>query len=201
MELYISPTSPYARKAWMMVLEKGLAEQVEIKPVNPWESPPELTVKNPLSQVPVLAIGSDQYVYDSRVICAYLDSLGEGPQLVPQEGMERMAVLRMEALADGMSDVAVNVFFARKGNGDNPDTPAIERQLGKIDAVLRVMQDELPQFEGKLNLGTIAYGAALGYLDLRYRELEWRKRVPELANWFKTMEQRPAMMITIPPGV
>ena len=152
MQLYISPTSPYARKAWMVVLEKGLKDEVEIIRVNPWGSPTELTSKNPLSQVPVLAIERDQSVYDSRVICAYLDSLRDEPPLLPEAAMERMAVLRMESLADGMSDVAVATFFARKDNGDNPDTPAIERQLGKIAAALKVMEGEVPNFEGKLSI-------------------------------------------------
>ena len=140
MQLYISPTSPYARKAWMVLLEKGLKDEVEITPIVPWGSPLELTSKNPLSQVPVLVIDQDQYIYDSRVICAYLDALSTEPALVPQSGMEKIAVLRMEALADGMCDVAVGVFFARKDNGNNPDTPAILRQLGKIDAVLKTME-------------------------------------------------------------
>ena len=200
MQLYISPTSPYARKAWMVVLEKGLKDKVEIVPVNPWGSPPELTSKNPLSQVPVLFIGPEQAFYDSRVICAYLDGVKDEPALVPQAGMERMAVLRMEALADGMSDVAVATFFARKDNGDNPDTPEIERQLGKIAAALKVMEGEVSNFEGKLNLGTIAYSASLAYLDLRYSELQWRQQVPRLAAWFETIAERPAMLTTAPPA-
>ena len=198
MQLYISKTSPYARKAWMVVLEKGLAAQVEIKPLNPWESPPELTQKNPLSQVPVLVLENGEFIYDSRVICAYLDGLSEEPALVPDSGFDRIGVLRMEALADGMCDTAVGVFFARKDNGDNPDTPAIERQIGKIFAVLETMENEVPNFDGKLNLGTISYAAALSYLDLRYGELEWRGRVPTLAKWFEIIAQRPAMLTTAP---
>ncbi len=200
MQLYISPTSPYARKAWMVVLEKGLKDDVEIISINPWGSPPELTSKNPLSQVPVLVIGPDQALYDSRVICAYLDSLSEEPPLIPQRGMKRIIVLRMEALADGMCDVAVATFFARKDNGDNPDTPAIVRQLGKIEAALKVMEAEMPLFEGKLNLGTIACSASLAYLDLRYGELQWRQKVPKLAAWFEVIAQRPAMITTAPPA-
>ncbi len=200
MQLYISPTSPYARKAWMVVLEKGLQDEVEIIPVNPWGSPPELTSKNPLSQVPVLVTEPDQAIYDSRVICAYLDSVRDEPQLIPRTAMERISVLRMEALADGMSDVAVGVFLARKDNGDNPDTPAIERQLGKIKAALKVMESEVPNFEGKFDLGTIAYSASLSYLDLRYGELQWRQQVPILAAWFETIAQRPAMSTTAPPA-
>ncbi len=200
MQLYISPTSPYARKTWMMMLEKGLAEEVEIIAVNPWQSPPELTSKNPLSQVPVLAISPDQCLYDSRVICTYLDGLRREPALIPPNGMERVVILRREALADGMSDVAVATFFARKDNGDNPDTPAIKRQLGKIEAALKVMESEVPLFDGQLDLGTIAYGASLAYLDLRYGALQWRDKAPALATWFATIAQRPAMVTTAPPA-
>ena len=198
MQLYISPTSPYARKARMVVLEKGLAGRVQITPLNPWESPAELTEKNPLSQVPVLLLENGEVIYDSRVICAYLDQLNEDPQLIPSGGFERIAVLRMEALADGMTDAAVNAFFARKDNGEQPDTPAIERQINKIIGALTVMQNGLPHYQQQLHLGTIAYGAALAYLDLRYGDLVWRERVPELAEWYETINQRPAMVATVP---
>ncbi|MCF6200115.1 MAG: glutathione S-transferase N-terminal domain-containing protein [Hyphomicrobiaceae bacterium] len=198
MQLYISPTSPYARKAHIMVLEKGLAEKVRITPLNPWESPPELVDKNPLSQVPVLLLEDGEILYDSRVICAFLDEQGTGPQLIPSQGLQRIRVLRMEALGDGMTDAAVNAFFGRKDNGDNPDTRAITRQLNKIIAALDVMQDGLADFEGQFHLGTIAYGAALSYLDLRYGDLQWRGRVPELGKWFDELDKRPSMVATVP---
>ncbi len=198
MQLYISPTSPYARKARIVVLEKGLAEQVQITPVNPWESPVELTARNPLSQVPVLVLDNGETLYDSRVICAYLDELNTTPRLVPAGGFERILVMRMEALADGMTDTAVNVLLARRDNEGKPDTPAIERQLGKILAALRVMEEGVSGLSGQFNLGTIAYGTALSYLDLRYGELEWRARAPELAKWFKDVDNRPVMIETRP---
>lgn len=198
MQLYISLTSPYARKVRMVVIEKGLADQVQIKPINPWINPVELVEKNPLSQVPVLVLENDEIIYDSRVICDYFDHLSPEPLLIPTSGFERTRVLCMEALADGMTDAAINAFFGRKDNGDNPDTPAIERQINKILDALKVMQDELPRFEGQFHLGTIAYGAALSYLDLRYSELEWRTRVPALAKWFEAVDKRPAMVATVP---
>ncbi len=198
MQLYISSTSPYARKARIMVLEKGLADKVNITPLNPWESPAELVEKNPLSQVPVLLLDDGEVIYDSRVICAFLDEQGAGPQLVPAKGMERIRVLRMEALGDGMTDAAVNAFFARKDNGDNPDTPAITRQLDKIIAALIVMQDGLAGYKDDFHLGTIAYGVALSYLDLRYGDLQWRGRVPELGQWFDGLDKHPSMVATVP---
>ena len=198
MQLFISPTSPYARKAQLVVMEKGLADQVEIKPVIPWDNPLELTVNNPLSQVPVLVLDNGESLFDSRVICAYLDQLVDEPQLIPPSGFERIRVLRMEALADGMTDAAVATFFARRDNGDNLDTPAIERQINKIYAALDLMQKGLGDFAGQHNLGTIACGAALSYLDLRYGELEWRKRVPQLAGWFEDIDKHPAMIATAP---
>lgn len=198
MQLYISLTSPFARKVRMVALEKGLADQIQITPINPWESPPELTSKNPLSQVPVLVLDNGEILYDSRVICAYLDQLNSDPLLIPSGGFERIAVLRMEALADGMIDAAINAFFARNDNGDNPDTPAIERQINKMTDALKVMEEGLPDYEDQLNLGTIAYAAALAYLDLRYGDLDWRSRAPRLAVWFDDYDKRPAMVETVP---
>ncbi len=200
MQLYISPTSPYARKAHIMVLEKGLASKVKITPLIPWDNPPELVEKNPLSQVPVLLLKSGQALFDSRVICAFLDEAGEGAQLIPAQGMARINVLRWEALADGMTDAAVNAFFGRKENCENPDTPAITRQINKITGALEVMQNGLADLQGQFNLGTIACGAALGYLDLRYGDLAWRGRVPELGEWFDALDKRPSMVATVPVG-
>ncbi len=200
MQLYISPTSPYARKARIMVLEKGLVSKVEITPLIPWDNPPELVEKNPLSQVPVLLLESGEAIFDSRVICAFLDETGDGPELIPAQGMARIHVLRWEALADGMTDAAVNAFFGRKENGDNPDTPAITRQINKITAALGVMQDGLADLQGQFNLGTIACGTALAYLDLRYEDLGWRGRVPELGEWFDELNKRPSMVATVPVG-
>ena len=198
MQLYVSLTSPYARKVRIVVIEKGLSERVEITPVNPWENPAELVEKNPLSQVPVLVLDDGEVVFDSRVICACLDQLSAQPQLIPLTAPERIRVMRMEALADGMTDAAVGTFVARKQRGDQPDTPEMTRQIDKILAALVVMQNGLADDRGQLSVGTIAYGTALSYLDLRYGELNWRTRVPDLARWFEEQDRRPAMRETIP---
>ncbi len=198
MQLYISPTSPYARKARIVVLEKGLADEVRIIPINPWEDPSELRAVNPLGQVPVLVTDDQTVLFDSRVICQFLVMANNNPPLPGQEGWERINVLRWEALADGMTDAAVNAFLGRKSNGGEPDTPAIKRQLDKIRAALEVMQDGLPDLERPLNLGTIACGTALGYLDLRFSDLSWREQVPRLGEWFDEYAKRPAMVETKP---
>ncbi len=198
MKLYISLTSPFAHKVRMVVLEKGLAGKVDNVPVIPWDNPPGLVDKNPLGQVPVLVLDDGEAVFDSRVICAYLDQLASEPQLLPASGFDRTRVMRMEALADGMTDAAVAVFVARKANAEEPDTPQIERQLGKITDSLDVMQTGLPSFERELNLGKIAYAATLAYLDFRFDELNWRSRVPQLAGWFGTFAAWPSMIETVP---
>ena len=198
MQLYISLTSPYARKARMVALEKGLGDLVQIKAINLRDNPVDLWELNPLREIPTLRLESGEVLYDSRVICAYFEQLNDQPQLIPSQGIERFRILRLEALADGMTDAAVGALFARIDNGDQPDTPGIKRKIAKIPAVLKVMQDSVADFEGQLNLGTIACGAALGYLDLRYDDLQWRSLVPDLAGWFEEFAKRPAMIKTVP---
>ena len=122
MKLFVSGTSPFARKALMVVIEKGLNDRIEIEQVNPWTNPPQLVSHNPLSQIPTLVLEDGEALYDSRVICAYFDELAE-PRLLPAGGRGRAHVLRMEALADGITDAAVMVRMARVANPGVPDNP------------------------------------------------------------------------------
>lgn len=198
MRLLISLTSPFARKARMCVIEKGLSDKVATEVVNPWQDPPHLAAANPLCQVPTLLLDDGTAFFDSRVVCACLDTLGTAPRLLPEAAAERLRVLRLEALADGMTDAAVKVRLARVAEPGQSDSVQSVRQLAKIDAALKVMQQDAGAFGSELHLGQIAFGAALGYLDFRFPDLDWRARVPQLAVWYAAFSQRPSMSATTP---
>jgi glutathione S-transferase len=198
MKLLISLTSPFARKARVTLIEKGLADQIASEVVNPWQSPAALTAANPLSQVPTLMLDDGSAFYDSRVICAFLDTLAVSPQLVPSGPAARIAALRMEALADGMTDAAVMVRMARVAAPGEPDNPPIARQLGKVEACLAAMELDATGFGTDLSLAQIAFACALGYLDFRFPAMGWRDRAPQLAAWYAGFAERASMKATAP---
>lgn len=200
MKLYTSPTSPYSRKIKMMIYEKGIADFVEQIQVAPYEDPEELIRLNPLGKVPSLHLDGDVVLYDSRVIAGFIDRVSPEPVLIPVEGPKRWAVLRLEALADGMMDEALNIFFRRRDEDGEPAAKSIRRSIEKIERTLPVAVSELENLEGEnLNLGLLALASALGYLDLRISEIDWRLLTPPLKNWFEAFSTRPSFIKTAPP--
>ncbi|WP_269584796.1 glutathione S-transferase N-terminal domain-containing protein [Roseibium sp. Sym1] len=197
MTLYFANTSPYARKARMVVLEKGLEASVEMVFQNPFEDSPALKSANPLGKVPALVTGEGTAIYDSPVICAYLDSLPGERQLIP-EGTTRWKVLTAEALADGILDAAFAIVMERRRDATQQSPMWLDRWQAGILRPAAVIEADLTAFEGPLSLAQIALGAALGYLDFRLPDIDWRPGHPQLAAWFETFSERPAMRATDP---
>ena len=199
MQLVYSETSPYARKVRMLVLEKGLGERVQLVVANPLEDPPELLAANPLSKVPALLVEPGFALFDSPLLCAYLDSLAE-PALVPAAGRARWQALRLEALADGVVDAAV----ASVMEGRRPETQRSPEWLARwTAAILRgveALESESDLLRGPFGLAAIATAAALGYLDFRLPAIDWRARAPRLADWRVEVGQRESFRLTAPPG-
>ncbi len=198
MKLFCSLTSPYARKVRVVAREKGLSGRIVESLCVPQESA-ELRRDNPLGKVPALVLDDGFALYDSPVICAYLDSLAPQPRLIPADGRERWQVLRAEALADGVLDAAVACMMeARRPDGER-SPGAVEHWRGQITRALAEMDEQLPELPDGLNLGQIAFGCALGYLDLRHADLRWRDRHPGLSLWFERIAARPSMVETVAP--
>jgi len=198
MKLFYSPTSPYARKCRAAAIEKGLESRIEFLTVSPMANPPELLAANPLAKVPALVLADGRCIVDSRVICQFIDSLSAAAILVPRTTDERHETLTREALADGISDAAFNRTMERLRPEPqrSPDwtarwTNAIRRAVAHFNAHV----PDRPQPD----LGDIALACALGYLDLRHGDLNWRKEAPELARWFETFSARPSIAQTAPP--
>lgn len=198
-----SATSPYVRKVRVLLLETGLEDRVELidTQVTPTNPNAELNVDNPIGKVPVLLTENGMALYDSPVICEYLDSLHSGTKMFPVNGVSRWLALRRQALGDGLLDAAI------LGRYESTLRPAaklwqdwLDAQIGKIDRSLDAMEAEALQLEGVINIGTITIACALGYLDFRYSEMNWRSKRPALTAWFDDFSRRPSMAATVAPN-
>lgn len=197
MKLYYFPTSPYARKVVACAIAREIDRQVEIVRTDPHESPAMLLAANPLSKVPCLVTDDGVALFDSPVICEYLDSLEGAMPLFPRSGGARWKALRLQALADGILDAAL----LRRGESRRPQDAARQAVIARQTAAMQRGLDELerePPNKG-LDIGTISAACALGYLDLRFAEDDWRAHRPLLAAWFAAISEEPALARTVPP--
>ena len=198
MKLFYSPTSPYVRKVRMVIIEKSLDHLIEADQRSPYDIEDDLVAANPLSKVPALVREDGLALFDSPVICEYLDCLSDTPKLLPSSGDARWMVLRMIALADGMTDAAYNARMESVRADGEKSANAIAGQREKImRGVAALNASELPGAD-VVDLGTIALSASLGYVDLRHDDLNWRQGHDNLAAWMETAAQRPAFQATIP---
>jgi glutathione S-transferase len=197
-KLFHSASSPFVRKVMACAIARELAERIELIPTDPHQSPAALIAANPLSKVPCMVTADGVALYDSPVICEYLDALDGTLPLFPRAGGLRWIALKQQALADGMMDAAV----LRRGLGLLPPEAAraasMERQKAAVDRGLDALEAEVPH--PTVDIGSIAVGCALGYLDFRYRHEPWRPAHPHLAAWFAAFRLNPCMAQTEPLG-
>lgn len=198
MTLFYSVTSPFARKVRIIAREKNLTGLITETLANPMENPAALLSANPLGKIPALLRDDGMTLYDSPVICAYLDSISNGPRLIPADGEPRWLVLRAEALADGLLDAAVSCMFETRRPSNEQSPAAIVRWKEQIRRAVLEMDKQLALLPTDLNLGQIAFACALGYLDLRHADIAWRAAAPALAEWFAAFEQRDSLRDTRP---
>lgn len=198
MRLRYSTTSPYVRKVTSTAHELGLFDRLELVPTNAWDPASDLPEDNPLGKIPTLLLDDGEVLYDSPVICAYLDALA-GDRLLPGAGPERWRVLRNEALGDGVLDAAVLVFLERNRRGEGERSAWWEQlQLDTLARSLDAMEPLAAGFEGGVDLGQLTFGCALGYLDFRFPELHWREGRPALDRWYEGFVDRPSLQATMP---
>jgi glutathione S-transferase len=200
MQLLFSPTSPYVRKVRVFALEKGLGPRIELTEANPWPDPAAVSAFNPLGKVPALVLDDGSALYDSPVICEYLDSLVPERPLIPARGPARWRALRQQALADGMQDAAVSIVLERR-------RPAAERSAGveqrAADAIRRSVAALGPELEPAMHafdLGQIALACALGYLEFRLADLGLLRDHRAVDDWRRATGQRPSLVATRPPS-
>ena len=197
MKLLYSPTSPFARKVRAVILALELQPQVTLVEASLVEPSAEFLGANPLGRIPTLIADDGTALFDSAVICEYLVAIAESLPLLPHAGAARWACRRTEALADGVMDSTVaRIHMLRSGL--LTDNTVVKRHEAAITRTLDVLDRDLP--ESRLDLGTIAVCCALGFLDLRFNELDWRHGRTRLAAWFAHMaDTHPCIGDTAPP--
>jgi glutathione S-transferase len=200
MKLFHSPLSPYVRKCMVIAIELGLTERLEIiaGAANPITRDQNIVVKNPLGKVPTLVTDDGVGLYDSRVICEYLNDLGGG-KLLPASGHARWQILTEQSLGDGILDAAL---LARYETFMRPEALRwaewTKGQLEKVHSGLAVIEANAAKWGEAFDLGKITLGCALGYLDLRFPSIDWRAQYPQAAAWFAKFNARPSMQATVP---
>jgi glutathione S-transferase len=205
MKLIGAVTSPYVRKVRIVMAEKKLDYQ--FVPEDVWSADTRIADSNPLGKVPCLVMEGGEAVFDSRVIVEYLDTLSPVGKLIPQPGRERAEVKTWEALADGLLDAAIlaRLEATWPGRSDAQRSQAwIDRQMAKIDASLKAMSQGLgdkPYCSAiHLSLSDIAVGCALGYLDFRFPQIDWRASHPNLHRLHDKLMGRQSFIDTRPPA-
>lgn len=195
MKLFKSDASPYARKAHAVAIEKGVASRIKFVTASPLDNPPDLIAANPLAKIPALVLDDGTALYDSPVICEYLDTLDPQKPMIPASGAARWKVLCEQARADGVTDAALLIVLERR-------RPEAERsaywQARWRAAILRGVAEMAREAPKTIDLGAIATGCALGYLDFRLGDIDWRTDNPSLADWFEALSRRPSMRETAP---
>ncbi|MFN3751576.1 MAG: glutathione S-transferase [Thiobacillus sp.] len=200
MKLVTSLTSPYGRKVRVVLAEKKIPFQLQVE--NPWAPDSVVSTYNPLGKVPVLVLEGGVSVFDSRVIVEYLDHASPVSNLIPAEHKSRMAVRGIEALSDGVTDAAVALFLERKRPVDKQSADWLVLQEKTLFRGLEALAEALGEntyFLGNgMTLADIACGCALGYLDLRFPEIDWRTAHPNLAKLFDKLMTRASFKDTVP---
>ena len=202
LRLYTSPTTPFGRKAMVLILEAGLADQVEIAQAtgSPLDSSKMPLSQNPLGKIPALERGDGPAIYDSRVICRYLDDRA-GAGLYPP-APRLWETLTLEATADGIIEAAILMLYEDRLRPEEKRFDGwVEGQWAKIARALDTLEGRwMSHLNGPLDMGQIAIGVALSYLDFRLGARGWRQGRSELARWHEAFAARESMAATVPQG-
>jgi glutathione S-transferase len=195
-KLFYSPASPYVRKVLACAITREIDQRIEKLPCNPNESPAELLAVNPLSKVPCLVTDDGLALFDSPVICEYLDSRGDALPMFPSLGPARWRALKFQAMGDGILDASVPRRWEMLKPVEDGRTAWITRQKAAVDRTLDALDADPPHRIP--DIGSIAVACALGYLDFRFATEQWRPAHPKLAAWFQAFAENPGIALTVP---
>lgn len=201
MTLHWSPRSPYVRKVMIAAHEMGLSDQLHcVRTIVGGTTPHlELMKENPLGKIPTLVLPDGTVIYDSLVICEYLDTLHDRPKLFPSNTRERLIALRRHALGDGVLDTLLPWLSERFRPAEKQSEPHMALWRGKIVACVTALEQEADALAASaFSIGHIAIGGALDYLDFRFGELAWRDGHPRLAEWHADFDARPSVRANLP---
>lgn len=201
MKLLYSLTSPYARKVRVVAAEKRIDMELQQVVLSDPDCP--VTLYNPLGKIPVLIMDDGESLYDSRVIVEYLDNRTPVARLLPQEQVTKIAIRRWEALADGVCDAAVAALMEARRPSELQDAALIAKQRGKVTRGLKKLSEDLAGHKwcvaDTFSLADIALGCVLGYLELRYKDIDWQQQYPNLAQHYGEMMKRASFSDSAPP--
>ncbi|HEY0295517.1 MAG TPA: glutathione S-transferase N-terminal domain-containing protein [Bordetella sp.] len=202
MQLRYAPTSPYVRKVMVAARLLGLVEKIELldSAAHPIQRDARIAAHNPLAKVPTLILADGQSLYDSRVICEYLDGLAPGYGLFPEAGPLRWRAIARQALGDGLLDAALLARYEATARPPEKQWEAWRAaQRVKIEACLDAIESQAETLATRqLTIGEVTLACALGYLDFRFPELDWRAARPKAAHWNAQVQALPALQATVP---
>ncbi|MCB2250374.1 glutathione S-transferase [Pseudomonas chlororaphis] len=204
MTLFHNPASPYVRKVMVLLHETGQLDRValqacQLTPVSPDAA---LNQDNPLGKIPALRLADGNVLYDSRVVFEYLDQQHVGNPMIPREGSARWRRLTLAALADGIMDASVLIRYELALRAPEKHWEQwLDGQRDKIRRALAVLEAEaIAELACHFDVAAIGVACALGYLDFRHPDLQWRTAYPRLAAWYAEVSQRPSMLATQAPA-
>jgi glutathione S-transferase len=198
MKLHISPSSPYVRKVRVAIRELGLEDRIEEVITIPWDEGAHTAMENPTGKVPALVTDDGGNLFDSPVICEYLDSLSGQATLFPPAGPARWAALRRQALADAMLDAMIARRVEGNRPGDSDTEYWINRHWEAVRRCIDEMERTLPADDKPIDIGDIAIAVALAQVLYRFADQDWQPGRPKLAAWFEEIVQRPSLVQTYP---
>lgn len=198
MKIAYSAASPYVRKVMACAITRGLNDKIERWTVGTTD--PALLPFNPLSKVPSFVTDDGMMLYDSPVICEYLDSIGSAPKLFPAAGPARWNALRQQALGDGILDASQPRRREIALPQDDGRKAYVDLQRGKVSRAVDVLEKEAGTFGELKTIGEISVGCALGYLDFRFANEPWRPGHPQLDAWYAKVVKLPPLAETMPKG-
>jgi glutathione S-transferase len=196
-KLFHSPASPYVRKVMACAIAREIEQQIELVPTKVFLSEPALVAANPLSKIRCLITGDGTALFDSPVICEYLDSVEDGTlPMFPRPGRARWRALKQQAIADGILDAAIAWRREAQAPRDAARDAWIARQKAAIDRTLADLEKDPPH--QALDIGSLSLGCALGYLDFRFAGQPWRPTHPRLSAWFAALSKQAPIARTEP---
>ena len=201
MKLFSSSASPFVRKVLVTAHELGLDARIERLPsaASPVTRDENIAPFNPTGKVPTMILDDGTALFDSRVICEFLDSVDGRNRILPPPGMPRWRALREQALGDGLLDAALLTRYETLLRPQELRWQAwLDGQMRKVGTTLDVIESEAASFGERFDIGTLTLACALGYLDFRFPDLEWRRTRPRAAQWFERANARPSMERTRP---
>jgi glutathione S-transferase len=201
MKLFYFPTSPFVRKVMVLLHETGQLDDVELVEFAPIPTDPKdaLMSQNPLSKIPALVREDGPTIYDSRVICAYLDDRAKAGMY--PDAPRRWETLTLEATADGIMEAAIlMVYESRVRTEEQRSAEWVAGQWVKVASACSALNERwMSHLSGPLDMGQIAVGCALAYVDFRHGDRDWRTGNEALAAWYEAFSARPSMAATRPP--